>query len=57
MNDGDLISTNDIQERNNLRRALFREWKSQILLLVPLEPLSRVWGGARSGDQIRRSAA
>lgn len=56
VNGGDLIPT-EIHERNDLRRPLYRECNSRILLLVPLEPLSHVRGGARSRDQIRRSAA
>lgn len=55
MNDGDLIPT-EIHERNDLRRPLYRECNSRILL-VPLEPLSRAWGGALSRDQIQPSAA
>lgn len=56
VNAGDLIPT-EIHERNDLRRPPYREWNSQILWLVPLEPPSRVRGDARSRDQIRRSAA
>lgn len=56
VNDGNLIPT-EIYERNDLRRTLYRECNSQILLLGPLEPLSYVRGSARSRDQIRRSAA
>lgn len=46
VNDGDMIPT-EIHERNELRRTPYRECNSRILLLVPLEPLSRVRGGAR----------